>query len=132
MAVLSHELRTPLNVMLGWTKALETNTLPDRRAHAASVVARNGRLLARLVEDLLDISRASVGQFEVSPRPSLSIPSCKGHSTRCHRARRLRAWVSLVSSIPPLARWRRTRNAFSKSSRIWPRMPSSSQTREAA
>ena len=69
MAVLSHELRTPLNVMLGWTKALETNTLPERRAHAASVVARNGRLLARLVEDLLDISRASVGQFEVSPRP---------------------------------------------------------------
>jgi signal transduction histidine kinase len=69
MAVLSHELRTPLNVMLGWTKALETNTLPERRAHAAAVVARNGRLLARLVEDLLDISRASVGQFELSRRP---------------------------------------------------------------
>ena len=69
IATLSHELRRPLNVMLGWTAVLETNHSPDRHAHAASVVARNGRLLARLVEDLLDISRASAGQFEIAPRP---------------------------------------------------------------
>ena len=68
IAMLSHELRTPLNVMLGWTAILETNRSPERHGHAASVVARNGRLLARLVEDLLDISRASAGQFEITPR----------------------------------------------------------------
>ena len=66
IAVLSHELRTPLNVMLGWTHVLETNPAPERRARAASIVARNGRLLARLVGDLLDISRASAGQFELA------------------------------------------------------------------
>ena len=71
IAMLSHELRTPLNVMLGWTKHLEGSSSPERYAHAASVVARNGRLLARLVEDLLDISRVSAGQFEISPRPML-------------------------------------------------------------
>ena len=68
IAMLSHELRTPLNVVLGWTKVLETGSSPERHAHAASVVARNGRMLARLVEDLLDISRVSAGQFEIAPR----------------------------------------------------------------
>jgi signal transduction histidine kinase len=69
IAVLSHELRTPLNVMLGWTKVLESGSAPERHPHAAAVVARNGRLLARLVEDLLDISRVSAGQFEIAARP---------------------------------------------------------------
>src|SRR5688572_13387627 len=70
IATLSHELRTPLNVMLGWTQVLEGSGPPDAQARAASIVARNGRLLARLVEDLLDISRATAGQFEISREPT--------------------------------------------------------------
>jgi signal transduction histidine kinase len=66
IATLSHELRTPLNVMLGWTKILESGIRPDQHTRAAAVVARNGRLLARLIEDLLDISRAAAGQFDVT------------------------------------------------------------------
>ena len=70
IATLSHELRTPLNVMLGWTQVLEGGGPPDAQARAASVVARNGRLLARLVEDLLDISRATAGHFEITREPT--------------------------------------------------------------
>jgi signal transduction histidine kinase len=69
IATLSHELRTPLNVMLGWTQVLEGGGPPDAQARAAAVVARNGRLLARLVEDLLDISRATAGQFDIVREP---------------------------------------------------------------
>ena len=70
IAVMSHELRTPLNVMLGWTSILENvGVPPEVHARAAGIVARNGRLLARLVEDLLDISRVAAGQFEIAPRP---------------------------------------------------------------
>ena len=69
IAVMSHELRTPLNVMLGWTRILENVGPPELHARAAGIVARNGRLLARLVEDLLDISRVAAGQFEIAPRP---------------------------------------------------------------
>ena len=69
LATLSHELRTPLNVMLGWTRILEAHGSAEAQARAAAIVARNGRLLARLVEDLLDISRASSGQFELAPQP---------------------------------------------------------------
>jgi len=66
---MSHELRTPLNVMLGWTRVLETESSPERHARAATIVARNGRMLARLVEDLLDLSRVTAGQFEITRRP---------------------------------------------------------------
>jgi signal transduction histidine kinase len=71
IAVISHELRTPMNVMLGWTRVLETRGSAERHAHAAAVIVRNGRLLARLVEDLLDISRVSARQLEITPRPVL-------------------------------------------------------------
>ena len=68
IAVMSHELRTPLNVMLGRLRVLENESSDDgTKARAAAIVVRNGRLLARLVEDLLDLSRASVGTFEISP-----------------------------------------------------------------
>jgi signal transduction histidine kinase len=70
IAMLSHELRTPLNVMLGWTRVLESSTAAERHARAAAIVARNGRLLARLVEDLLDMSRVSAGQFEIARQPT--------------------------------------------------------------
>ena len=69
LATLSHELRTPLNVMLGWTQILESGVNPAEHTRIAGVVARNGRLLARLVGDLLDISRASTAQFEIFRTP---------------------------------------------------------------
>ena len=71
LATLSHELRTPLNVMLGWARMLETRTSPQDHVRIAGLVARNGRLLARLVEDLLDLSRVTAGQFDISRAPTL-------------------------------------------------------------
>ncbi len=71
LATLSHELRTPLNVMLGWTRMLEMGTSPQDHVRIAGLVARNGRLLARLVEDLLDLSRVTAGQFEISRASTL-------------------------------------------------------------
>jgi signal transduction histidine kinase len=37
--------------------------------HAADVVARNARFLARLIEDLLDVSRISTGQLTLDAQP---------------------------------------------------------------
>jgi signal transduction histidine kinase len=70
IAILSHELRTPLNVMLGRLQTLERDVDRETRVRAARIVARNGRLLARLVEDLLDLSRIAAGQIEIAPVPS--------------------------------------------------------------
>jgi len=58
LATLSHELRTPLNAILGWVQILQSSELSNERVHhAIDVIARNGKLQAQLIEDILDISR---------------------------------------------------------------------------
>jgi signal transduction histidine kinase/CheY-like chemotaxis protein len=62
LAMLSHELRTPLNAILGWASMLGRGQQdPARIAHAARVIERNARAQSRMVEDLLDVSRAAAG-----------------------------------------------------------------------
>jgi len=64
LAVLSHELRTPLTAMLGWMAMLASGRLnPEAAAHAIEVVDRNTRLQARIIEDLLDVSRIISGKM---------------------------------------------------------------------
>jgi signal transduction histidine kinase len=70
LATLSHELRNPLNAILGWTRLLRTGEL-DRAAtaHAFEVIERNVRLQAKLMEDLLDLSRIQNGSVRLDRLP---------------------------------------------------------------
>jgi signal transduction histidine kinase/CheY-like chemotaxis protein len=64
LAALSHELRTPLNAILGWLQILlKTPAGPEQTRRALESVERNARAQARLIEDLLDISRIVSGKF---------------------------------------------------------------------
>ena len=66
LATLSHELRTPLNAILGWLQMLELGQLsPARTRQALEVIGRNARLQARLIEDILDVSRIISGKLEI-------------------------------------------------------------------
>jgi PAS domain S-box-containing protein len=70
VAVLSHELRTPLNAVLGYAQLLESGALPPERArHALEAIQRNAQAQARLVESLLDLSRALAGKIELDLAP---------------------------------------------------------------
>jgi PAS domain S-box-containing protein len=58
LAVLSHELRSPLHAVLGWLSILKKGLAAGRDvARAVATVERNVHLQARLVNDLLDVSR---------------------------------------------------------------------------
>ncbi|HEX8951033.1 MAG TPA: hybrid sensor histidine kinase/response regulator, partial [Polyangia bacterium] len=71
LAVVSHELRTPLNAILGWAELLSAGTLPPERvAHGLETIARNARMQARLVEDLLDVSRIIAGKLAIEHKPA--------------------------------------------------------------
>jgi signal transduction histidine kinase len=70
LATVSHELRTPLNAILGWAHMLVSGQLStDRAAHAVKIVERNAVFLARMIEDLLDVSRIVSGTIQLVPRP---------------------------------------------------------------
>ncbi len=70
LTTLSHELRTPLTAILGWTRVLRTSPAePERFAHGLEVIERNVAAQAKLIEDLLDVSRIIAGKLRVSLRP---------------------------------------------------------------
>jgi signal transduction histidine kinase len=57
VARLSHEIRTPLNAILGWTLLLRSRTDPARIDRGLDTIERNARVLAHIIEDVLDFSR---------------------------------------------------------------------------
>jgi PAS domain S-box-containing protein len=67
LATVSHELRAPLSAVLGWAEMLRTGTLDEtRRQRALEAVYDNARQQARLIDDLLDVSRIVSGKMEVT------------------------------------------------------------------
>ncbi|HSJ99488.1 MAG TPA: ATP-binding protein, partial [Myxococcota bacterium] len=70
VAIVSHELRTPLSAISGWVQLLQGGSLDEaQRSHAIEVIARNTRLQAQLINDLLDVSRMVTGNLRVEMRP---------------------------------------------------------------
>lgn len=69
LATVSHELRTPLNAILGWSRLLKAGKIPaEQRDRALESVERNASAQARLVDDLLDVSRIISGKMRIEPR----------------------------------------------------------------
>lgn len=66
LSTLSHELRTPLTPILGFVEILRRGHLsPERIAHALDTIERSARIEARLVNDLLDVSRIVSGKLQL-------------------------------------------------------------------
>jgi signal transduction histidine kinase len=70
LAQLSHELRSPLTPVIAMVGELEAE-MPDSKPvkEALEVVRRNVELEARLIDDLLDITRISKGKLQLSFEP---------------------------------------------------------------
>jgi PAS domain S-box-containing protein len=69
LATISHELRSPLSVMLGWTQMLRSGQVSAAAAaRGFDILERNVRLQAKLIEDLLDVSRIIAGKLRIEKR----------------------------------------------------------------
>ena len=70
LMTVSHELRTPLGVILTGATVLGSDRLPsDQRTATLEAIKRNARAQARLVDDLLDVSRGMAGTLRLEVEP---------------------------------------------------------------
>lgn len=68
LAALSHELRTPLTPIIAILSSLrEDPELPPSLAEQLEIIERNAELEARLIDDLLDLTRVVTGKLELRP-----------------------------------------------------------------
>ena len=70
LATLSHELRTPLTSILGWASMIRNGEVEGANAlRALETIERNARAQARLIDDLLDVSRIITGNLRLDLHP---------------------------------------------------------------
>src|SRR5437867_3808621 len=76
LAALSHELRMPLTPALAAATYLENNApkLPPEFVEDVRIIMRNVKLQARLIDDLLDLTRITRGKLR------LDLESCDAHT----------------------------------------------------
>ena len=97
LAMLSHELRTPLTPVLASALALESEpALPPEVHESLHMIRRNVELEARLIDDLLDLTRIDRGKvqlnFEVVDAHTLlqnALEICQAEIDRKHLRRSL-------------------------------------------
>jgi signal transduction histidine kinase len=63
LATLSHELRTPLNAIVGWTHILRRTAHDPSLTQAVDTIERNAIAQAKLIDELLDMSRIMAGKI---------------------------------------------------------------------
>jgi PAS domain S-box-containing protein len=70
LATLSHELRTPLTSILGWATLIRGGDVDEANvSRAIEIIERNARSQARLIDDLLDVSRIITGNLQLDVHP---------------------------------------------------------------
>jgi PAS domain S-box-containing protein len=65
-ATVSHELRTPMTSIIGWARLLRMEELESPDAiEALDAIASSAQLQAKLIDDLLDVSRIATGKLSL-------------------------------------------------------------------
>jgi signal transduction histidine kinase len=111
VSVASHELKTPINVILGYTQLLQEDLygqLTDKQRNVADVLEKQAHTLARLVKQLLDITRFEAGGGKLDVRPT----ELRGFLHNLEEAfqvladqRAIRFTVSVHEGLPDTVHW---------------------------
>ncbi|PYK87762.1 MAG: hypothetical protein DME40_13760, partial [Verrucomicrobia bacterium] len=102
LAALSHELRTPLNPVLMWAcSASEDKNVDPEMQQGLKMICRNIEMEARLIDDLLDLTRIARGKLQMNLQPCRA-DALLNHALEIVRsqlfAKNLRLSVDLMAS----------------------------------
>lgn len=106
LATLGHELRNPLAAMLSASALAEVEerrqdeTLSARLAWSRAIIRRQGEILTRLVDDLLEVSRLSTGKIHLERSP-VNLDDLVRRSVETVRLRTGRADITLRCGPEP-------------------------------
>jgi signal transduction histidine kinase/ActR/RegA family two-component response regulator len=100
LATVSHEIRTPMNGVLGMTEVLLREPLTPSQRERLDVIARSGRLLVSLINDVLDFTKIEAGRLSLSATDFALAPVladvCSLHASMVGHPQ-----VTLESSVGP-------------------------------
>jgi len=69
LATMSHEIRTPMNGVLVMAELLADSDLPPRQRRYADVIARSGKSLLAIINDILDFAKVEAGKLDLERVP---------------------------------------------------------------
>ena len=70
LANMSHEIRTPLNGIVGFLRFIDSDNLsPSRRRDYIKVINSSSEQLAKIIDDIIDISKIEAQQMTICPIP---------------------------------------------------------------
>jgi hypothetical protein len=105
LGVLSHELRNPLAPIRNAIFVLgRVDPASDQATRARSVIERQVTHLARIVDDLLDVTRVSSGKVQLRTEP-IELGDAVRRSAEDYRTSFVRAGLDLVVTTPTVPIW---------------------------
>ena len=105
VANVSHEFRTPLTAIQGFAETLLTGALddPDNRRRFVEIIRDHAARLARLTEDLLELSRIEAGELKLEFQPvsvQQLVESCVETVGLKARAKQLALQLTIPGDLP--------------------------------
>jgi|GEM_PF-6739583 len=100
LAILSHELRTPMTTVIGWADFIKmTHGNDESLAAPVEALRTSARTQAKLVDDLLDVSRIITGKLRVDKRET-ELNSVVGIAAESVRITAQQKGVELLLKLP--------------------------------
>ena len=104
LGMLAHELRNPLAAIMTAGEVLHRTISEDQRVKLTDVIRRQSRALSRMVDDLLEVSRVTLGKIQLTREP-LILGVAVARAAENVRTQAARAGIGLSADIGADALW---------------------------